>query len=211
MSTKKEETRARLLDAARRLLVERGFHGVGLEDIAAAAGVSRQAVYKSHFASKADLLLALVRHVHVAENLDELVRPALEAKSALARFEATIGTIVRIEERLHDLAMSLSMAALSDADAAVAWRDRLEVKRGALRDAVRGLADEGRLGRGWDAEDAVDMLSALVSVDTYHRLVVERGLTPEALIHNIVELCAGSIVVERKDTMRRRKRKPRVR
>ena len=72
MSTRKEDTRYRLFEAARKLLLKRGFHGVGLEDIAEAAGVSRQAVYKSHFASKADLLLELVRHVHVAENLDEL-------------------------------------------------------------------------------------------------------------------------------------------
>ena len=75
MSTQKEETRQRLFDAARRLLLQRGFHGVRLEDIAEAAGVSRQAVYKSHFTSKADLLVALVQHMHTSEKLDELTRP----------------------------------------------------------------------------------------------------------------------------------------
>ncbi len=100
MSTTKEETRSHLLKAARKLLVERGFHGVGLEDIAAAAGVSRQAVYKSHFTSKADLLLALVQHMHVAEKLDELTRPVLEARSALAMFDETILAIVKIEGRV---------------------------------------------------------------------------------------------------------------
>ena len=79
----KEETRARLLSAARKLLVKRGFHGVGLEDIAEAAGVSRQAVYKSHFASKAELLLELVRHLHVVEKLDEFMLPYLAAQSGL--------------------------------------------------------------------------------------------------------------------------------
>ena len=87
MSTKKEETRVRLLEAARKLLLQRGFHGVGLEDIAAEAGVSRQAVYKSHFASKADLLLELVRYVHVAEKLDELIEPVHEAQTGPAMLE----------------------------------------------------------------------------------------------------------------------------
>jgi len=68
----------RLLDAARRLLLERGFHQVALDDIAEAAGVSRH--YKSHYASKAELVLDLVRHVHVSEILDERIAPINEAK-----------------------------------------------------------------------------------------------------------------------------------
>jgi AcrR family transcriptional regulator len=194
MSTTKEETRSHLLKAARKLLVERGFHGVGLEDIAAAAGVSRQAVYKSHFTSKADLLLALVQHMQVAEKLDELTRPVLEARSALAMFEETILAIVKIEGRVHDIAMVLSAAAVSDAGAAAAWRDRMEVKRGAMRAAVRRLADEGRLSAAWEIEDAVDVLSVLTSVEAYHRLVVERGWTPESLVRKIRELSEGSIL-----------------
>ncbi len=55
MSTQKEETRARLFRRRSQAAGEAGVSpGVGLEDIAEAAGVSRQAVYKSHFASKAE-------------------------------------------------------------------------------------------------------------------------------------------------------------
>jgi AcrR family transcriptional regulator len=196
MSTKKDETRLRLLDAARKLLVKRGFHGIGLEDIAQAAGVSRQAVYKSHFASKADLLLELVRHVHVAENLDELTRPVFEAESALAMLEETIRAIVKIETRLHDLAVVLSTAALSDADAAAAWSDRIQVKRGALRAALMRLDAEGRFNSAWKLEEAIDVLMSLVSVATYQQLVVERGWKEDALIRRVWELCEGTLVVE---------------
>ena len=114
MSTRKDDTRYRLFEAARKLLLKRGFHGVGLEDIAEAAGVSRQAVYKSHFDSKADLLLKLVRHVHVAEKLDELTRPVFEAKTALEMLEATIRASVKIEARVHELSLVLASAAVSD-------------------------------------------------------------------------------------------------
>jgi AcrR family transcriptional regulator len=192
-STKKDETRVRLFTAARRLLVERGFHGVGLEDIAAAAGVSRQAVYKSHFTSKADLLLALVQHVHVA-HLEEIIRPVREATSAVAMFEETIRAIVMIEVQVHDLGMVLSAAAATDAGAAAAFRDRMEVKRGAIRDALKRLASEGRLNAEWELERAVDMLALLASLESYQQLVVEKGWTTEALIRKIVDLAYGSIV-----------------
>jgi AcrR family transcriptional regulator len=176
-------------------VMTRGFHGIGLEDIAQAAGVSRQAIYKSHFTSKADLLLELVQHVHVAENLAELTRPVFEAQSGLAMLEETIRAIVKIETKLHDLAVVLSTTALTDSDAAAAWRDRMEVKRGALRAALLRVEAEGRFNSAWKLEEAVDVLMALVSVDTYQQLVVERGWKEGALIRRAWELCQSSFVV----------------
>src|SRR6185369_16607553 len=121
VSTSKEQTRLRLLESAQRLMLERGFHGTGLEDIAAAAGVSRQAVYKSHYDSKAELLLDLVRHVHATEKLDELIEPVRHAKTGLEMLERSIVAAVRIEERVHELSVVMSAAALTDQGAAAAW------------------------------------------------------------------------------------------
>jgi AcrR family transcriptional regulator len=205
MSTRKMDTRYRLFEAARKLLLKRGFHGVGLEDIAEAAGVSRQAVYKSHFASKSELLLELVRHVHVAENLDELTRPVFEAKTPLEMLEATIRASVKIEARVHELSLILAAAAVSDAGAAAAWRDRMELKRGALRAAVSRLEAENKLRRGWQVEQAVDVLDSLLSVDTYQRLVTERGWKQEELIQKVQELCAGAFLVEPLSKAQRKK------
>ncbi len=53
-----EQTRARILDAAERLFFERGVGNTSLEEIAAAADVTRGAVYW-HFRNKADLFHAL--------------------------------------------------------------------------------------------------------------------------------------------------------
>jgi AcrR family transcriptional regulator len=191
MSTQKQETRLRLLEAARRLLVKGGFHLVKLEDIAEAAGVSRQAVYKSHFGSKAELLLELVRYVHVAENLDELTRPYFAATTGHDMLREVIGTVVRIEARIHDIALALSAAALSDPGAAAALNDRLAVKRGAVRDAVERVRAEGSLNEAWQTDEAVDMLLALLSVDSYEQLVEQRGWDPEQVIQRIWQLAQG--------------------
>ncbi len=56
---RREGTRAGLLEAAERLIAERGFAAASLGEIAEAAGVSKGAVYH-HFASKDELLLALL-------------------------------------------------------------------------------------------------------------------------------------------------------
>jgi AcrR family transcriptional regulator len=206
MSTKKEATRVRLLEAARKLLLQRGFNGVGLEEIAAEAGVSRQAVYKSHFASKAELLLELVRYVHVAENLDELIEPVYRAKSGPDMLEEGIRAIVKIEVRVHDLALVLSTAATSDAGAAAAWRDRMEAKRGGIRSALQRIEAEGRLDRKWKLEEAVDLLSVLLSADTFHQLVVEYGWTPEEMIDRVRELSERTFLVEPGETDAKRRR-----
>lgn len=53
----KARTRQRLIDEADRLFRERGYAATSIEQIAAAAGVTKGAVY-GHFASKEDLLLS---------------------------------------------------------------------------------------------------------------------------------------------------------
>ncbi len=194
MSTTKEQTRLRLLESAQRLLLERGFHGVGLEDIAAAAGVSRQAVYKSHYASKAELLLDLVRHVHVVEKLDELIEPVRQAKSGVEMLERTVVASIRIEQRVHELSVVMSAAALIDQGAAAAWRDRMNAKRSVLRAALERTRVEGHLVPTWTVEEAIDLIVALTSVDTYQQLVVDRGWKPDALIARIREICAGTLL-----------------
>lgn len=65
-SQAKADRRAALLEAAATLFSERGFNGVSIEDLGAAAGVSGPAVYR-HFASKQAVLAALL--VGVSERL----------------------------------------------------------------------------------------------------------------------------------------------
>jgi AcrR family transcriptional regulator len=70
-SARKAETRARLLDAAARVYAKRGFGGATLDEVAAAAGFTKGAVY-GHFGSKQNLLLALMEE-HLAEQVAEQI------------------------------------------------------------------------------------------------------------------------------------------
>src|SRR5436309_10047946 len=56
---RRQLTRDALIDAAADLFARRGFHAASLDDIAAAAGFTKGAIY-SNFGSKEDLLLGVV-------------------------------------------------------------------------------------------------------------------------------------------------------
>lgn len=70
------ETRKRLLEAARRVVAARGYHGASVDDIASEAGYSTGALY-SNFDGKEDLFLALMEH--------EISREVREIEEAVGR------------------------------------------------------------------------------------------------------------------------------
>ncbi len=99
MSIRKPVTRAaraeangqRLLEAARAVFVRRGYMLATLDEIAAAAGLTKGAVY-ARFASKADLLLALLeRRIDMGDlTLDEDTEDSLRTISSESRRMAEI-------------------------------------------------------------------------------------------------------------------------
>src|SRR3989442_6273790 len=70
-----EATRAALLAAARTLFAERGYAGVGTEEIVRSAGVTRGALYH-HFHGKEDLFLAVYEDVE-RELVEQIAADAL--------------------------------------------------------------------------------------------------------------------------------------
>lgn len=80
-------TRERVLDAAAQVFASRGFAGASMEEIAAAAGFTRGAVY-SNFADKAELFLAVLDERE--ERRAEEVRAIYRASATPAAFFAAL-------------------------------------------------------------------------------------------------------------------------
>jgi len=80
-----ESTRAALVEAARSLFAERGFTGVGTEEIVRAAGVTRGALYH-HFEGKRELFAAVYEQIE-AELAQRIAAGAL-ASNASSPLEA---------------------------------------------------------------------------------------------------------------------------
>jgi AcrR family transcriptional regulator len=199
VSTKRDETRGRLLDVARRLLVERGYHGVTIEQIAKAAGVSRQAVYAYHFGSKSEFLIALLVHVETVEGIAELLRPSDEASSGIDALREAVTANAEFERRVNDVATVLLAARRTDDAAAAAWTDRMARKRTGIGRLVMRLAEEGNLRSGWTSEDAADFTYALLSSQVFDVLVSERGWSVDDYTARIWRALASALVAEPAD------------
>src|SRR6266545_2046326 len=97
LSTHKDlSTRGRILEETLRLISKRGGADVSMGEIAAAARLSRQAVYL-HFRDRSDLLMALVRFVDVKSGIAEEVRKIAEAPTGTAGLKA----MVRLQARTN--------------------------------------------------------------------------------------------------------------
>jgi AcrR family transcriptional regulator len=83
----RDQTRERLLDAARAIFTKKGFVGASVEDIAHAAGYTRGAFY-SNFAGKPELLVELLRRDHEAMQVE--LRAIFETESSREDMEARV-------------------------------------------------------------------------------------------------------------------------
>jgi AcrR family transcriptional regulator len=83
---RRQQTRARLLDAAGQVFARRGFHAATIDEVAEAAGYTKGAVY-SNFANKDELVLALLDQ-HLAAQLQQV--EALDAIESSQELRAAL-------------------------------------------------------------------------------------------------------------------------
>jgi len=82
----KQQTRAKVLDAARRLFSEQGYEGATIRDIAAAAGMSTGAVF-ANFTDKSDLFreIMLTDMMALADAMREAATHGVNAEDGLLK------------------------------------------------------------------------------------------------------------------------------
>jgi AcrR family transcriptional regulator len=198
VSTRIEETRERILEAARRLLVERGYHGVGIDQIAREAGVSRQAVYMHHFASKTELLLALVEYVDLVEDVAGYFRPVAEARSAVEAAELAVRGFALAAPKVHDIARVLDSARVTDPAAEAAWQDRARLRRQQVGVVLAWLQRERGLKPGWTLASATDFVCSVLSMQSYQFLVRECHWTTDQFVERINRALSDVLIAGRK-------------
>ena len=201
MSSRRTQTRIKLLESARRLLVKRGYHGVGMEEVARDAGVSRQALYL-HFKSKADLLVAMVQYHDDSIGVPEILRPVHEAESAVEAIDKGVAAYGIIEPQIYDAASVIYSARQSDEAAEAAWRDRMAFRRANIRRGMERLRKEGLLAEGWSVDEAADFGWALLSLHMYEYLVVERGWPIDQFVGRLQTVLRGILASEPGDAER---------
>lgn len=186
----------RILDAARQLLQKRRGQGVRVADVAAAAGVARQAVYL-HYPTRAALLIATVRHADAVEGLERRLARVERARGSLDLLDAYIEFWGGYVPRIHGLARALLELHVTDSAAAAAWDDRMALVRDRCGFIVEALRRDGLLAPGWRPARAADLLGAMLSIPTWEALTIDRGWSEREYARWMKRAARGAFVVER--------------
>lgn len=197
-----KDTPTRVLEAARGLVEGRGAADVTIAEVARAAGVSRQTVYL-HFGSRAGLLLALARRHDRTSGFMSRVLSA-RSRPAPEGFERLLDAWFDYLPEILPVARALEGAAIAGDEGGEAWHERMRDWRGAIRIAVEGLAAAGALADGWTVDRATDWVWALVHVERWQHLVVERGWPPEEFRDRTLSVLRRDVLRPERDGVGRR-------
>jgi AcrR family transcriptional regulator len=156
-----------------RLVAKPGGAAMSLAAVAQAAGVSRQALYL-HFADRADLFLALVRHVDEQRGLPDAVARVQNAPTALDSLREFVAMQARMNPSLWPLARLLDGLRRTDPAVEQSWQDRLDARHAGCRAIVNRCVREGRLRKGLSPAVAADLLWTITSLRMWEDLVVVR-------------------------------------
>ena len=167
-----EPTRERILSVAWEIARERGSVEFTLAEVAARAGVSRQALYL-HFENRAGLLVEMARRIDHGSGFVSRVAAARK-RPALQGFRQVLRLWHEHLAEILPVARALEAAAITADEGAQAYHDRMDAWRETLRISVAALAEAGLLRREWTVEQATDWAFARTQPANYEYLVRQR-------------------------------------
>ena len=173
-----EETRQRILEAARSQFESYGYAVTTLEAIAEVAEVSPKTI-AAVFGSKRALLVEVIN----PDAFSTPVQQLLEELRATEDPSWQLSLVAQITRRAYEPLVSSfellrTAGAVAPELADVAQQVEARRRQNQAR-LIASLHKEGALCHGLEAEEATDVLWALTSYDLYRMLVVEQRWEPE--------------------------------
>jgi AcrR family transcriptional regulator len=178
-------TRKAVLEAARELFVEQGYGATTVDQIAARAGVSKPTVFTA--VGNKQTVLSAVRDVAMAgddESVSVVQRPLAQQVLAEPDQHRAVQLLAElftgIGRRYAQIDRVLTGAAGSG-DPAIRelWQTSEAQRLTGARIWAESLHGKGPFRDRVDVDSAVDVLWLYMAPDHYHRLVHDRGWTPE--------------------------------
>lgn len=174
------DTRRRILDAARELLLQRGYRATTILAIAAEAEVSVDTVYEL-VGRKPVILQELIEQAIsgtdravVAEDRD-YVRAILATRDPIEKLTIYAAAMRNIQARMAPLHLALRDASSTEPESKQVWREINDRRAMNMRKLVRDLNSTGRMRPDLSLSEAADVIWATNSAEMYVMLTVERG------------------------------------
>ena len=169
-------TQALIVDTARRLFLEQGYHATTIEMIAAEAGVAVSTIY-AVFRNKRGILQAIREAWHQESGQRDIYTLAREESDPEKRLALAAHATRRQWETGAALTRIYNAAASADPEAASELAVALEGRRKNLTAFIEEMATD--LRPGLDATRAAEIFLALTMAEIYDTLVRQRGWTPD--------------------------------
>jgi AcrR family transcriptional regulator len=164
-----EQTRARIIDAARDLLgVDAGFGGFTIDAVARQANVARMTVYYQ-FGSKVGLLEGLCDVLAARGGMEKLAA-AFHQSEPLDALAEYVGVFGRFWASDRGVTRRLRALAALDPDIERVIRTRDEWRRKGLRAIVGRVAEQYGRPAAAVIDEAIDILFTLLSFETFDAL-----------------------------------------
>jgi AcrR family transcriptional regulator len=177
------ETRQRIIDAARELVLDVGYRATTVAAVAAKAEVNVDTVYEL-VGRKPVLLRELIEqsisgtdHPVVAEERDYVNAIVAEADPA-EKLAIYARAVRRIQERMAPLFLALRDASATEPEARETWEEISRRRATNMRKLARELRAANGLRSDLSIDEAADMIWATASSELFVLLTVERGWTP---------------------------------
>jgi AcrR family transcriptional regulator len=191
-----EETRRRILEAARSQFESCGYALTTIDAIAEIAGVSPKTIAAA-FGSKRALLAEVIN----PEAFSPVARRLIEELRATEDVSRQLTLVAQITRQAYEpLASSLELlrtaGAVAPELADVARQIEVRRRQNQAR-LIASLHKQGTLRHDLSLEEATDVLWALTSYDLYRMLVLEQRWEPEWYETWLAELLAQHLLVSR--------------
>jgi TetR/AcrR family transcriptional regulator len=162
-------SRDKILDVAEVLFARRGFEGVGMREVAEAAGLGKSSLFH-HFRSKAQLYLAVTERL--LAQIDERLAAALAASGGpLERLDRWTDALVdALAEREPAARLLLRGLFEDDAFDAEAWPEGQAAERHleSILDGILALLREGMEGGAFRRASGPHAVQTLIGATVYH-------------------------------------------
>jgi AcrR family transcriptional regulator len=164
-----------VLEASERLIREDAFHSATMDELAAAAGVSRATLF-NRFGSKLGVLQALfVRCMESPEM--QAIREALAVEDPVEALKALIEAACEMWEEHGFIQEQLQAIVVLEPEASALVEEQRDGHRADLRDLTRRLARADRLRPGLGEARVTATLHMLTSLESFLWLRREYGLS----------------------------------
>ncbi|GAA0337117.1 TetR/AcrR family transcriptional regulator [Sphingomonas oligophenolica] len=188
-----EQTRHRVLLAAKTLFAESGIDSVTIAEIAEQAGVAASTIY-GLFKSKAGLVEGLMR----ASLFGERYHAAMSVMDGVADAAMRIALTPSVSRAIYEGEI-LEMEIIRGASAFSSGLREIEARFEAMRyemqaDRIEALFAQGKAKSGLDQEDARRIMWVHTSREVFRMLIVESGWSPEKYEHWLADTLLDALV-----------------